>query len=386
VHGLSVLNLLRRDWLERWPRLVEWGILVLTGAWAGFFLAARRPLAALGLAGAAMLGVVLGGAVLHWYAEQWFAWLILSGVQIPLALGWSVALNAICDYRDKEILSAALSVHFSPARVKQLLKHPDWLRPGAERREASLLFTDIQNFSKVTALMHPEDLVRLLNAYYEQALKCVHRTDGTIMDLVGDSIFALWNAPENQSDHRERACQAAGHLQQAFRDFDAKNPGPPLRTRIGLHGGTVWIGNIGSSCRFDYAALGEAVNLASRLERLNKTLGTEILATREIQRASSGILASRLMGHFAFQGIDQPVEVYELFPLTEEEIPRQQMFAQALHGFQRREFAEAERGFRAVLQECAGDGPSLFYCDKIKELQDTTLAPDWIGILQVDGK
>jgi adenylate cyclase len=388
IHALSLLNLLQHDWLVRWPFLAELAIVVLAGLCAGYGLAACRPLQAGLVALASSLAMVALGAVLSWFAQQWFAWLTVASVQVPLALAWSVAFNSVCDYRDKGILFSTLSLHFSPARVKQVLKHPELLRPGAERREVSLLITDIQNFSKVTALMHPEDLVQRLNTYFELAVGCVHETEGTVMDLVGDSIFALWNAPETQPDHRERACRTALLLQQALRQFDAENPGLPLRTRLGLHAGIVWVGNIGSSQRFDYAALGEAVNLTARLEALNKPLGTEILATREIQRVAAGTLGSRLIGHFSFQGIDQPVEVYELLTCAEAatDVAWLKTFAQALHDFQRRDFATADAGFQRVLEPRHNDGPSLFYRQQIRQLQETQLPPDWIGVIHVPGK
>ena len=388
IHAVSLLNLIRGDWLVRWPPLAELVVVLLTGAVAGYSLTRFRPFQAGGIALAASLSVAFLGALLNWYAQQWFGWLIVAGLQVPVALAWSVAFNAVCDRRDKGILFSTLSLHFSPGRVKQVLKHPELLRPGAERREVSMLISDIQSFSKVTALMHPEDLVQRLNRYFELAIRCVHETEGTVMDLVGDSMFALWNAPESQPDHRQRACRTALLLQQALQQFDAENPGLPLRTRLGLHAGTVWVGNIGSPRRFDYAALGDPVNLTSRLQALNKTLGTEILATREIQRVAGDTLASRLIGHFAFQGIDQPVEVYELLARNQapEDAPWLALFAHALHDFQRREFAQADSGFRSVLEQRPTDGPSLFYRLQIRQWNEAPLPSDWIGVVQVAGK
>src|SRR5262249_51802738 len=142
-------------------------------------------------------------------------------------------------------------------------------------------------------------------------------TDGTLVKYIGDAIFAFWNAPEAQPDHAWRACEAA----LRFRELDEhRSADPPLHTRIGIHTGPARVGNFGSLDRVDYTALGEAVNLVSRLEGLNKYLGTDCLISRDTREAAGDRVVVRGLGLFQLKGFGNPVEVYELvsWPSQEE--------------------------------------------------------------------
>jgi adenylate cyclase len=271
-----------------------------------------------------------------------------------------------------------------------VLSDPNLRRRGGTKQEVSMLFTDIENFSRISETMHPSDLVNLLNQYFEAALKCFHETDGTIMDLVGDAIFAIWNAPVEQPDHCERACYTALKLQQQLGEFNAAQAGIALRTRVGLHTGVVCVGNIGSEQRFDYAAVGENTNLASRLEGLNKHLGTSVLATREIQRAVEDKLTSRLIGHVQLKGFLRAIEIYELLGPCEiagATRPWREKFAEALQHFRRREFEAAEKAFQETIRlRQQSDGPSLFYLSQIAELRISPPPDEWIGEVVIKEK
>jgi adenylate cyclase len=214
--------------------------------------------------------------------------------------------------------------------------------------------------------------------------------------LVGDAIFVIWNAPVEQPDHRERACHAALRLRQQLMEFDAAQRSFPLRTRVGLHTGIVCVGNIGSEQRFDYAAVGENTNLASRTEGLNKHLGTTVLATREIQRVVEDKMTTRLIGHFQVKGFVRAIEIHELLgprEMAEPSRPWREKFAEALQHFRKRQFDAAEKAFRETIQlrrqiegppanggdRSADDGPSLFYLNQIAELRVHPPPNGWIG-------
>lgn len=382
IHALTFANLTRGDWLRRWPAPLEFFLVAVTGLLLGLGVSRWRPLTATALALGMAAVVTAGSLALAARFNIWFPWLIIAGLQVPVALGWSYFLHSMRAYVEGKVLQSSLELYLSPAQVRQILKTPALLKPGAEQKTVSILFSDIAGFSKISERMDPDDLVKLLNQYYETAISCVHQTGGTVMNLIGDAIFAIWNAPQEQEDHQTRACRAALLLNEALVRFESDSRSLPLHTRVGLHTGVVCVGNIGSSKRFDYTAIGESVNMASRLEGLNKQLGTNILATREIQKTAGDRLVSRLVGHFKFKGFDQVVEVHELVGTQEiEEATRvwRQSFAAALSRFQRKAFDEAEAGFRKTLELRPADGPSQFYLERLHYLKNHPLPADWFG-------
>lgn len=389
IHALAFSNLVRQDWLRRMPLFVEIILIGFFGALLGYSLSLFRPLAGTVVALVAAISVAAIFFLLLIRTNIWFPWMIVVSVQIPLALGWSYLFQSIKGYVETKLLETSLGLYLSPIQVKQILKQPDLLKPGAVQKTVSILFSDIANFSKISERMDPDDLVKLLNNYYETAISCIHKTEGTVMNLIGDAILAIWNAPQDQKDHQARACQAALLLNESLVHFDLNNRSLPLRTRVGLHTGTVCVGNIGSATHFDYTAIGESVNLASRLEGLNKQLGTNILATRDMQKSVENQLISRLVGHFRFKGFDQVVQVHELIGGLEahsETESWREIFETALHRFQRSAFDEAERGFCETLKSKPNDGPSKFYLERIRELRLRSLPSDWAGEIDLREK
>src|SRR5262249_50258730 len=154
------------------------------------------------------------------------------------------------------------------------------------------------------------ELATLMNHYFEQAVaQCIHATDGTVVKFIGDAIFAFWNAPDTQIDHPLRACEAALRFRRLL---PLKVHGLPLRTRMGIHTGLARVGNFGSVQRVDYTAFGESVNLASRLDGLNKFLRTDCLITRATHDRLEDRLITRRVGEFQLKGFATTVEVFEL--------------------------------------------------------------------------
>jgi adenylate cyclase len=206
-----------------------------------------------------------------------------------------------------------------------------------------------------------------------------------------------------QGDYQERACLAALQLRDQLLQFDVRQQSLPLRTRVGLHAGPACVGNLGSATRFEYSAIGDNTNLASRLEGLNKQLGTEILASRDIQKHVADTLLCRLVGHFKFKGVDRLLEVHELIGRPDLAYPTRawrETFGRALFHFQRRQFDEAEGLFKlanqqrkeavatpATARSVAGeDGPSLFYLAKIAEFRKQPPPADWNGEIELSEK
>jgi adenylate cyclase len=244
----------------------------------------------------------------------------------------------------------------------------------------TVLFTDIASFTSLSEGMDSDELARVMNNYFGTAVsQCIHATDGTVVKYLGDSIFAFWNAPDLQSDHELRACEAA----LRFRALPAQEiNGRPLETRLGLHTGVANVGNFGSPERVDYTAVGESINLASRMEGLNKYLGTKILVTEETHRGIGGRLLTRFLGSFRLKGFEKSVKVYELVGALDQKPASRslhEVFAQGLNFFQQKDFTMALAAFREALEINPADGPTQFYLKSIVEMRDRPLPSDWRG-------
>lgn len=388
LQATQFLNLLHENWLSRPSERIEMLIAMAAAILAGFGLVRLKPPAAVAAAVVAVLAVF--GLSYYLFVKHliWVPWLVWV-TQIILAMVLSVGANAFSTYVQNRLLEQSLAAHVPPARVKQLMQNRELLHPGAEKQELSILFSDIANFTTISEGMDSDDLAKMMNEYFEGAISRIHQADGTVIKLIGDAIFAIWNAPTPQPNHRELACRGALLLRDQVTQFIGSGTGKPLVTRIGLHTGVANVGNFGSTTRFDYTAIGENINLASRMEGLNKYLGTTVLATRDTQRAVEDKLITRYVGHFRLKGFEKAVEVYELIgdlSLAESTKPWRDAFAEALQHFKARNFDAAEAGMKRVLQLRPEDGPAKFYLKEIAEMRQNPPEPDWAGEIELKEK
>ena len=389
IQATQFLNLYRGDWLERLGEKIEEIILIIFGIILGVYLIQLRPFNAI------IFGVIFSGLVtviavyLFLYHRIWFPWIVMAAVQVPAATLWSWGYNSFRLYVQNRLLEQSLSAYVSPARVKQLLKQPDILQPGAEKQTLSILFSDIENFTHISEGMDSDELAQIMNDYFENGVAKIYETDGTVIKFIGDSIFAVWNAPLPQSDHAIRAAQSGLLLSKAVDTFIKSGKGPNLRTRIGLHTGVADVGNFGSKNRFDYTAIGESINLASRMEGLNKYLGTTLLATGELRNATNQEFIWRYLGRFKLKGFEKAVDVYELISEADKENSVDKWitdFEQAVRKFQSGQFEEAKKEFKNLLSQFPDDAPSHFYVKEIEELKKSALHIGWRGEIEIKEK
>jgi adenylate cyclase len=296
-------------------------------------------------------------------------------------------VNSVQLYVEKQKVEQSLALYLSPKLVKQFAKDPTLLKPGARKQLLTILFSDIAGFTSISEGMDSDHLALAMNAYFQTAVQnCIFATDGTVVKYIGDAIFAFWNAPENQGDHSYRACEAALLFRDQPKQFMNDKE---LITRIGLHTGVANVGNFGSMTRVDYTALGENINLASRMEGLNKYLGTRVLITEETQKVAGPRIVTRYLGLFRLKGFEKAVGVYELSGRIEQEAESRELrtrFARALAILATRDFDAAEAEFRCVLELSPHDGPAKFYLEQLAELRTENLPDDWKGEITLKDK
>jgi len=236
------------------------------------------------------------------------AGVFLAGIAIESAL-----LAHSRRYTEK--LQQAFTSYLPPGLVKTIAADPEKLRLGGEKKEITVLFSDIRGFTSMSEHVAPETLAEVMNAYFQPMTEVIFDEGGTLDKYIGDAIMALFNAPLDQADHALAACRAAIGMQRAQGRINtelAKRGLPPLRTGIGINTGPAIVGNLGSSIRFNYTAIGDAVNLASRLESATKKLGVDIALGESVYLQVRDRLPCRELGEIEIPGKQQRQPVYAL--------------------------------------------------------------------------
>ncbi|TAN50478.1 MAG: adenylate/guanylate cyclase domain-containing protein, partial [Methylococcaceae bacterium] len=305
--------------------------------------------------------------------------------------------------RQKQLVTTALSQYVSGAVVEQIMADPSRLRLGGERKTLTMLFSDLEGFSELAERLEPETLTALLNDYLSDMTDIILDQGGTLDKYQGDAIVAFWNAPLDQADHASRACRAALLCQrrlaeraEAYRSW----VGAALKARIGIHTGEVVVGNMGSKARFDYSMLGDAANLAARLESANKAFGTRIMVSEATWLATGGAFLDREIGIIKVSGRTLPVRVFEPLAIQDShsdhfpEAPGAShdssvraaavsfdltAYEQALSQCRAGRWAAAEAGFTALPE----DALSRLYLARCRQAQ---AEGGWDGIWHLTGK
>lgn len=386
LHLTILQNLLRGEWLTRLAPSGELWFVVVFGVLLGGGLPWLRPHWA---AVAALLAAAVLAAVawwLHAHRQVWFAWCIPALVQVPLALVWAVFVRYFVEERRRRALRDAFGLYLSPQMADRIAEADFDLKPGGAVVDCTVIFTDLEDYTGLCQRMDdPLHISRVLTTYFTHTTGHILDSDGTIIKYMGDAVQAVWGAPLKDADHVRKAVRAAWRMHVASR---IECEGHPLRTRIGVNTGPMIAGNLGSAQRFDYTVTGDAVNFASRLEGLNKFLGTDVLLSDSIFRALDTEFLTRPLGDFLVAGRKEPRLVHELLgPADGETRPWLATFARALAAFQAGDLDAAERGMReTVAQRGGADGPATMYLVKIAEYRLSGLPADWRGVIEFGKK
>jgi class 3 adenylate cyclase len=292
-------------------------------------------------------------------------------------------------------LQKAFSTYLSGDVVQDIMTDPSRLHLGGSKRQMTAVFTDVQEFSSIAEKLDPEDLVRLLNLYLSGLSDIILEQKGTIDKYEGDAVMAFFGAPLDIQDHALRACSSAVLMKrkeaELNREFRESGLSPaPLLTRIGINTGSMVVGNMGSQRKMNYTIMGNAVNIAARLEGLNKMYGSWILVSENTAREAGDAFLTRRLDRVRLVGIKTPVQVYELIEFAAEAAAEQrqvvELFHQALGSFEQRDWAAAEAGFKKVLDLAPHDSPSGVFLERSRNYRDRSPSPDWDGVFELTHK
>jgi adenylate cyclase len=277
--------------------------------------------------------------------------------------------------------------------VQEVLATGQEARLGGQNRWLSLYFSDIEGFTRISEAMEPGELVEHLGEYLQAMTSIIQEQDGVVDKFIGDGILALFGAPRAVPDHAAEACRAALRSQACLRELATRwqSRGKPLlRARIGLHTGEVIVGNIGTPERFEYTVMGDAVNLASRLEGLNKVYGTYIMGSQAIREAAGPELEWRTLDRVTVVGRSGGTLVGELLGErggTDAAIlAARDRYERALEAYFALDFAAAADGFRAASAARPGDRAAAVLAIRAGELRQSPPPADWDGVYRATSK
>ncbi len=384
IHATMLDNLLTGDFLRDVPPLAVWGWTLLLALVAGAGAAAARTGWQSASLAVGMIFLPALAGLAAWHAN-WVLPVAGPLTSVILALLGGAVVNFILEGRQKMFIKGAFKHYLSAEVIEQIMRDPNRLKLGGERRELTIFFSDLQGFSAISERLPPEELTRLLNDYLSLMTEIILAEGGTLDKYVGDAIVAFWNAPLAQPDHAVRAVRAALRCQRALAEQQAdyaQRIGGPLKMRIGINTGAVVVGNMGSRQRFDYTMLGDAANLASRLEGANKAFGTHLMLAESTWQQTAGAFIGRELAQLTVVGRKTPVRVFEATGLAAEPLADDtRAFTAALALVHAGDWAAAAAGFAAL----AADPAAQVYAAKCRELAANPAAT-WDGIWNLTEK
>jgi adenylate cyclase len=324
-------------------------------------------------------------------------WVLFVRLKVWLPVGISLAsvasvyvmqsiLAFMAERQQRMEVKRIFSRYVPPEIVDQLASHPERLTLGGEHRELSIMFTDLANFTTLAEGLEPERAADLLNRYLTEMNQIIFRHGGTIDKFIGDGIMAFWNAPLEDPAHATHAVQAAVEMQAAMNSLRAQLAAenlPPIRMRIGVHTGVALVGNMGSAIgRLSYTAIGDAVNLASRLEGANKAYGTEILLSADTAKKLDGSLLLRRVDLVRVKGKHQAVEV--LTPCAIANLVASS--DAALLAYRQGNWDASRTLWQSVLDSAPEDGLARIYLNRIARFREEPPPADWDGSAELENK
>jgi adenylate cyclase len=336
-------------------------------------------------------------AIIFGLAAAWLLvdlWTFAAGTQIAtvmpltnvLATSFSlIFLGYLSVDREKLKLRNTFTRYLGEDVMEEALKNPDKLNQG-EKRDMTVLFSDIRGFTTLSERMLPEKLASFINEYLSPMTRIVFEEKGTLDKYIGDAVMAFWNAPLDQPDHAVRACRAAWAMLQKLEELKVKwrsENYPEFDIGVGINTGPMIVGNMGSDVRVDYTVMGDAVNLASRLEGTNKEYETRVIVGEGTYPHVKDQIILRRLGAVRVKGKRKPVRIYELRGVGKAQGPEAEAIAkfdEGLDAYVEQKWDVSEAAFRRVMELWPNDPPARRYLEEIPQLRANPPGQGWDGV------
>ncbi len=388
VHANVINTFIHNRFFRQIPQGVTGGIVLLFGLLATVIGVLPSP--GKGIACMASILVLWTGAAVWLFSRDMLVPLaapLVSGSVVFVAL---VAIRYFAEEKEKRRIRDIFQKYVSPEVVAKLIRNPAAVQLGGEEKVLSVLFSDLEGFTSHSEQLSPKEMVLLLSEYYTEMTDQVFANEGMLKEYVGDEMMAIFGAPVVLDNHALAACRSAlamrDRLADMRRDWAARGC-PQLRARTGINSGPMLVGNMGSRYRFSYGVMGDQVNLASRLEGLNKEYATTILISESTAAMVADDIVLREVDRVRVKGRLQTIRIYE--PLAEASAAISashrkaiQSYEKGLRAYRQQKWDEAAAEFRETLNTFPDDGPARVMSSRCSGFRENPPPKDWDGVFQ----
>ena len=403
THAAVLNTILQQDFLDDLPWWYSVVTLLVFAFITAFLIRDTRPQPSIFIGVGMALLIAAGGITLFVTTGTYLQVLTPIG-GVLLTFVTLTAIKFIRENQEKTYIRNAFGHYLSTDVINQVIDDPTKLRLGGEKVRMTAMFTDVKGFSSISEKLRdePEKLVQLLNRYLTEMSDIILEERGTIDKYEGDAIISFFGAPVDYGDAAVRACRSAVEMKKIEAVLNADQVGglapAPLLTRIGINTGEMVVGNMGTEKRMDYTMMGHNVNLAARLEGVNKLYGTWILISEqsyeETYDREKGIknFTVRKLDRVRVVGVNQPIRLFELVDhrdvvdRDQKMIHKLRTFNSGLTTFEEKDWEGAKKLFAEVLEEFPEDGPSTLYLKRCTDFLKKPPRPDWDGVYNMESK
>jgi len=389
VHATAIENILNQQFLIRFygMAIIESILILILGIMLGIILPKLPVTSSLFFT----LGVlILCGVIDLWFIFPAGYWVHGMAPMIQAAAIFIVVTihRYLTEEKEKQFIRKAFQFYLTKSVVDQMLKDTSSLKLGGQKKELSVIFTDIRGFTSMSEQLEPEKLAQFLNSYLTPMTEIIFKHEGTLDKYIGDALMAIFGAPLVQQDHAQRACLAALDMSDKLnllqQQWSAQGL-PAIEIGIGINSGPMAVGNMGSEMRFDYTVIGDNVNLASRLEGINKEYGTRIIISESTYLLVKNEIVVREIDIVRVAGKKEPVAIYELRSRRSQlQTPQEEHllmnFSMAISAYRQQRFSDAITLFENVLKIQPNDKCSQIYIKRCVNMQRNPPAKDWDGV------
>ncbi len=393
IHATVIDNILHQYFLIQsgWTKFLDVCLIILVGLIMGFAIPRVKAVAGIALSSALIGAFIVANTALFVRYNVWMNLVYPALTMMTIYLGITV-YRYVTEEREKKKVRGAFQYYLTASVVNEILKDPSKLKLGGDKKNLSVMFSDIRGFTSISEKLTPEELVQLLNEYLTAMTDIVFKYDGLLDKYIGDAIMAVFGAPLDQPDHASRACRTAIEMMselQRLRQKWAAEGRPDVNIGVGINTGDMVVGNMGSQMRFDYTVMGDSVNLASRLEGTNKEYGTNIIISEFTHEQIKDEFFCRELDAVQVKGKKLPVRIFELFGDRKDAGQWQEFvgrFETGLADYRAGRWDGAIAAFRGVLEVRPEDYPARLYIERCEALKEHPPEGAWDGVFTMKTK